>query len=144
MSEQSFQNHTKWFPPFHFFVMPVLLIHFVWSIVRWVKAECSVGALESVVTAAALVGLALTARLMALRVQDRVIRLEERLRCERLLPADLKTRAGELGTGQLVALRFASDGELPELARRVLEEKMTDRKAIKKMVKNWRADYLRA
>jgi len=77
-------------------------------------------------------------------VQDRVIRLEERLRCERLLPADLKPRIAEFTVSQLVALRFASDAELPALARKVLDEKISERKPIKQLVKNWRADYLRA
>jgi uncharacterized membrane protein YheB (UPF0754 family) len=101
-------------------------------------------ALVGVLTAAALVLLAFHARLFALRVQDRVIRLEERMRLERLLPDDLKSRIGEFQTGQLVALRFACDAELPALARKVLNDKVTDRKAIKKMVGAWRADYLRA
>jgi hypothetical protein len=79
-----------------------------------------------------------------LRVQDRVIRLEERLRMQRLLPADLQERIGEFAPGQLVALRFASDSELPGLARKVLDDKVAGGKAIKQMVKNWRADYLRA
>jgi len=144
MAEQSFQNHTKWYPPFHFFVMPVFVTNFVWSIFRWRAAEYSVGAFESMVMALALVVFMFTARLMVLKVQDRVIRLEERWRCERLLPADLRPRIGEFTTGQLVALRFASDAELPGLARKVLDEKLTERKAIKQLVKNWRADYLRA
>jgi hypothetical protein len=73
-----------------------------------------------------------------------VIRLEERLRYERVLPADLKPRIEEFTVSQLVALRFASDAELPGLARKVLDEKMNERKSIKQMVKNWRPDYLRA
>ena len=86
----------------------------------------------------------LSMRVMALKVQDRVIRLEERLRYERILPADLKPRIGEFTVAQLVSLRFACDAELPGLARKVLDEKMTERKAIKQMVKTWRPDYLRA
>jgi hypothetical protein len=86
----------------------------------------------------------LFARLFALSVQDRVIRMEERQRCERLLPGDLQVRIVEFEPGQLVALRFASDAELPALARKVLDEKLKDRKAIKRLVKSWRADYLRA
>jgi hypothetical protein len=82
--------------------------------------------------------------MFALSVQDRVIRLEERLRCERLLPQDLQARIVEFEPGQLVSLRFACDAELPALARKVLDEKMTDRKAIKQQIKNWRSDYLRA
>jgi hypothetical protein len=70
--------------------------------------------------------------------------MEERQRCERLLPQDLQGRILELEPGQLVSLRFASDAELPGLARKVLDEKIKNRKAIKQMIKNWRADYLRA
>jgi len=94
--------------------------------------------------AAALVTGGLCFRLFALKVQDRVIRLEMRLRMERLLPADLKARIEDFTVGQLIALRFASDPELPDLARRVLNDKVTQRKAIKQMVKNWKPDYLRA
>jgi hypothetical protein len=86
----------------------------------------------------------LTVRLMALHVQDRVIRLEERLRYERVLPSDLKPRAGELTVNQYVSLRFASDAELPALTRKVLDEKLDNRKAIKQLIKNWKPDYLRA
>jgi hypothetical protein len=94
--------------------------------------------------AAALIMGFLSARMFALTVQDRVIRLEERLRYQRLLPADLQPRIGEFTVNQLVSLRFASDAELPALARRVLDEKMNERKAIKQLVKSWRPDYLRA
>jgi hypothetical protein len=81
---------------------------------------------------------------MVLKVQDRVIRLEEQLRYDRLLPVDLKSRIGEFSVDQCVALRFASDAELPLLARKVLEGKLTERKAIKQMVSDWKPDYLRA
>ena len=144
MAEQNFANHTKWVPAFHFFVMPVLTFNFVWSIFRWKNAHFSLDGLVTILTAAALVVLMFLARVFALRVQDRVIRLEERLRMQRLLPADLQPRIGEFAPAQLVALRFACDSELPELARMVLDEKVAGSKAIKQMVKNWRADYLRA
>jgi hypothetical protein len=143
MAEQSFANHTKLVPTFHFFVLPVLVLNFVQSIYRFVhffKWDGFVGLL----TALALVVLAFNARLFALRVQDRVIRLEERQRLARLLSDDLQSRIAEFTTGQLVALRFASDDELSILARRVLNDKVTDLKAIKQAVKHWRADYLRA
>ena len=143
--EQNFSNHTRFFPPFHFFVIPVMLINFIWSIVRlWKVYNFSAYGFETVVVAAALLLGFLSARLMALKVQDRVIRLEERLRYERLLPADLKPRIGEFTIPQIISLRFASDVELPALARKVLDAKMNQRKPIKQMVKNWRADYLRA
>jgi len=77
-------------------------------------------------------------------VQDRVIRMEERQRMGKLLPDDLKQRIAEFTPGQLVAMRFAGDAELPALARKVLNDKLTDTKAIKQMVQSWRADHLRA
>jgi uncharacterized membrane protein YciS (DUF1049 family) len=144
MDQQNIANHGRFFPPFHFFVIPVMLINFFWCVYRWWKSGFSLGGFEVVLLAAGLLMGFLTARLMALKVQDRVIRLEERLRYERLLPADLQARAGQLEVAQMISLRFASDAELPALARKVLDEKMTDRKAIKQMVQEWRPDHLRA
>lgn len=144
MSEQNFANHAKYVPAFHFFVLPVLFLNIGWSIHLWKASLWSFdGAIWVLTSVAILVGF-LFARLFALSVQDRVIRMEERQRCERLLPTDLQARIVEFEPGQLVALRFASDAELPALARKVLDEKVKDRKAIKRLVKNWRADYLRA
>jgi hypothetical protein len=144
MAEQSFANHTKVFPPFHFFVLPVLLVNLgvqiYWLKVFWITFSGVFGVLLAL---ALLVGF-LSARMFALSVQDRVIRLEERLRYQRLLPTDLQPRIDEFTVAQLVSLRFASDTELPALARKVLDEKMQERKAIKQLVKNWKPDYLRA
>jgi hypothetical protein len=131
-------------PGFHFFVMPVMGLNFGWSIYRWKVAGFSLDAFISVLTAAALIMLMFYARLFALKVQDRVIRLEERMRLERLLPADLKPRIGEFTSGQLVAMRFACDAELPALARKVLTDNIRAGKAIKQLVQTWRPDYLRA
>jgi uncharacterized membrane protein YciS (DUF1049 family) len=144
MAEQSFRSHAKWVPLFHFFVLPVLLVNLGFSISWCVKASFAVGGVLSVVVAAALFIGMVMARVMAMRVQDRVIRIEERIRFERLLPADLHARIGEFTIDQLVALRFASNAELPDLARRVLEEKVNDRKVIKQMIKTWRPDLARA
>ena len=144
MNAQNFQNHGKVVPIFHFFVIPVFVINFGWSLYRLWHLGISFAGIFGVILAAALVVLVFEARLFALAVQDRVIRLEERLRYERVLPADLQGRCGELMIGQIVALRFASDAELPALARKVLDEKLTERKAIKQLVKNWKPDYLRA
>jgi hypothetical protein len=84
------------------------------------------------------------ARTFVLTVQDRVIRLEMRLRMERLLPPELRSRVSEFTVPQLISLRFAGDDELPVLARQVLDEKLSDRKTIKRRIKNWQADFLRA
>ena len=94
--------------------------------------------------AIALLLLAFNARIFALTVQNRIIRLEMQLRLPQVLPPDLKPRIPEFTLAQLVSLRFASDAELPELARKVLDEKLNDRKAIKKLIRNWQPDYLRA
>ena len=140
---QNFENHARFVPAFHFFVAPVFLLNVVWSIVRVVR-NFSVGTIMALLVAIALFLLAFTARIFALTVQDRVIRLEMRLRMQQLLPADLRGRISEYTVDQLVALRFASDVELPALARKVLDEKLTNRKAIKRMVQDWQADLLRA
>ncbi len=144
MAEQNFANHVKWVPLFHFFVLPVMLLNFGWSIYRLVHIRHWADGTVGVLTAAALLLLTFYARLFALAVQDRVIRLEERLRFERLLPEDLKARMPDFSRAQLVSLRFASDAELPTLARKVLSENLTDRKTIKLLIKSWRADHLRA
>jgi hypothetical protein len=144
MAEQNFANHVRMVPGFHYFVMPVMGLNFGWSIYRWKLAGFSLDAFISVLTAAALIMLMFYARLFALKVQDRVIRLEERIRLERLLPADLKPRIGEFTSGQLVAMRFACDAELPALARKVLTDNIPAGKAIKQMVQTWRPDFLRA
>lgn len=150
MSEQNFSNHTKLVPLFHFFVIPVLLLNLVQSLCflfpggshAW-GIFALLSALLNILVALALLALAFLARIFALRVQDRVIRLEERLRYERLLPEDLKPRIGEFTVNQLVSLRFASDAELPVLARKVLDGKVNRRRAIKQMIQNWRPDYHR-
>jgi Family of unknown function (DUF6526) len=144
MAEQNLSNHARVFPPFHFFVLPTLVFNFGWSIYRLKTYNFTIDAFLSVFVAAALIMGFLSARMFALTVQDRVIRLEERLRYQRLLPADLQPRIGEFTVNQLVSLRFASDAELPALARKVLDDKLSERKAIKHLVKNWKPDYLRA
>ena len=126
------------------FVLGTFLINFIYSVYRLVRSGLSLGAIIYLLVAAAFLVFAVFARRFALTVQDRVIRLEERLRFERLLPGDLKPRIGEFTVDQLIALRFAGDAELPALARKVLDEKLADRKAIKQLVKNWKPDHLRA
>jgi hypothetical protein len=140
---QNYSNHTRFVPPFHFVALPILAINLIYSIYRVIHIFLWENLL-TLLLAVALVLIALFGRLFALSVQDRVIRLEERMRMAQLLPADLRPRINEFEPAQLVALRFASDEELPELARKVLTDKIGERKAIKQMIKNWRADYLRA
>ncbi|MGB2635385.1 MAG: DUF6526 family protein [Candidatus Acidiferrum sp.] len=144
MTEQNYSNHVRWVPAYHFFVLPVFILNFGWSIFRLIRPGFSWDGVVHLLTAAALFVFAINARVFALAVQDRVIRMEERQRLAKLLPEDLRPRIGEFTKSQLVALRFASDEELPVLARKVLNDKVTDIKGIKQMVKNWRADYMRA
>jgi Family of unknown function (DUF6526) len=141
--EQNYKNHVRYVPVFHFFVLPMLLINFVWS-VRVAKHDFSADTVIASLTALALILAALYGRMFALAVQNRVIRLEMRLRLQELLPADLRGRILEFRPGQLVALRFASDAELPGLARKVLDEKLIDQKAIKQLIRDWQPDLLRA
>ena len=140
---QSFEKHARLVPVFHFFVLPVLMINLVWSLVD-LKNGITAGSVRNLAVAAALMVLAVIARVFALSVQDRVIRMEMQLRLERMLPAELRPRIGEFAVEQLIGLRFAGDEELPGLARQVLDEKLADRKTIKRRVKNWKPDYLRA
>ena len=107
---QTYKNHPRLFPPYHYFVLPVLLIHFL-NQIRHLWLAPSRATAWAVVVALALAALALFARVMTLRVQDRVIRLEMRLRLMQLLPQDLQSRINDLTPGQLVALRFASDAD---------------------------------
>jgi hypothetical protein len=151
MSEQqNFANHGKIVPAFHFFLMPVLFLNFASSVYLVHATARHAGgafpllhAILNLLLAVALIILAFLARIFALGVQDRVIRLEERLRYQQLLPDDLKPRINEFTISQVVALRFASDAELSGLARKVLDSKLNNRKAIKQMIQNWRADYQR-
>jgi hypothetical protein len=141
---QNFQNHGRVVPLYHQFVFPVFLVNLGWTIYRLVRSGVSFESVFGVLMALALLVLFFYARIFALTVQDRVIRLEMRLRLAEVLPAELRPRIPEFSVAQLVALRFASDAELPVLARKVLEEKLADRKAIKRLIRDWQADYLRA
>lgn len=141
---QNLQNHVRLVPPYHMFVFPVLFINIGWAIYRVVKLPISFATIFGVFLSVALLLLALYARVFALTVQDRVIRLEMRMRLADLLPPDLRPRIPEFTVAQLVSMRFACDAELPALARKVLDDKMSDRKAIKQLVKDWQGDYVRA
>lgn len=144
---QSYANHTRLIPLYHFGCAGILILNLLWRIYLLYGALMAGHGRGDTgmnfLLAVALVILWLFARIQPLTAQDRVIRLEETLRMERLLPAPLKARIGEFTPAQLISLRFASDGELPDLAAKVLDGKITDRKVIKQMVKNWRPDNLR-
>jgi hypothetical protein len=138
---QTLANHTRIDPIFHFFVLPVFglsaiaaAIHFLWH-PNWHSAAFFV---VGVAAATAVVRF----RQYSLKVQDRVIRLEERLRLAAFLPEPSRSRIAELTEQQLIALRFASDAEIPTLTERTLSEKLSPAD-IKKAIRAWRPDYWR-
>ena len=139
---QSYENHTRWHAPFHFFLAPVLLTNVVIAVVQLVR-DPSLDRGWWLVVSIALVVLGALARTNPLKAQDRIIRLEESLRYYQLLPEELARRATSLTTAQTIALRFASDEELEGLVREVLEGRLNKPDEIKRAVKNWRADTLR-
>ena len=139
---QNFENHAKIVPGYHYWATAFLVLPTLYFLFMAVR-HFSVQNLAVFLFAVGVIMIGLYARVFPLGVQDRVIRLEERMRLERVLPGDLKGRISELTTGQLVGLRYASDEELPELTRRVLDDGIVDKKVIKQAVKSWRADHQR-
>lgn len=138
---QTLGNHVRFDPVFHFFLAPVSIGLFFSAVVyairhpEWVTIWLAIASLVLVIAVFLI-------RVYSLKVQDRVIRLEERLRLSAALPPSQQARIGELTEGQLVALRFASDAELPALAMRCAQEKLPN-KEIKKSIRDWRPDYFR-
>ncbi len=139
---QTLANHGKFDPIFHFFLAPVLIACFITSIVFLFHGINALRIWLAVFSLAALV-LCTKTRSYALKVQDRVIRLEERLRLSALLPETLRARIPDLTEQQLVALRFAADAEVPLLVEKILRDNL-EPKAIKRAIQSWRPDYWRA
>jgi hypothetical protein len=140
--QQNFENHTRKVPLFVAGQL-VLMVNLIGRLVD-LRHGISFGSVMDVLVGAALIVLFVFARNSTLAVQNRLIRLEMRLRLAGLLPPDLQSRIPEFTLDQLISMRFAGDSELPALARKVLDEKLNDRKAIKQSVKDWQGDYLRA
>jgi hypothetical protein len=140
-SPQNFSHHARYDPLFHFFILPVFAITLLASIVHLAMRPRLHTAWLVVLMVAAVVAL-FKLRLYPLKVQDRVIRLEERMRLMTLLDPALRPRIAELTESQLIALRFASDAELPALALRALNERLAPRE-IKEFIQHWRADRWR-
>lgn len=139
---QSFENHSKIVVPYHYLMSIVFLANVLYSLWMLIR-EPGIGSALGFLVALALIGVYWYMRIFPLTVQDRVIRLEMRLRLLEVLPEEMRQRIGELSTGQLVALRFAGDGELPGLVKTILDEGIRDRKEIKKRIQDWQADHLR-
>ena len=139
---QSYANHARWFPPWHFFAIPVLAANVIVQIVRLVEQPALATAWTVVVAIALVTGL-ICARWMSLRVQDRLICLEETLRLQRLMP-DRALDIEQLTRAQFIGIRFASDAEVPHLLDRILAGELVTRGDVKQAVQHWRADHLRA
>ena len=140
--EQNFANHARLVAPFHYVALPILLLNLGYRI-YWLSGGLRFDAILDVLVGVALIIVALFARLFALGAQDRVIRLEMRLRMRELLPDDLQGRINEFTPTQMVGLRFAGDAELPALARKVLDENITKATPIKKEITDWQPDLHR-
>jgi Family of unknown function (DUF6526) len=142
-NSQTYKTHRRVVPAYHFGVLLALLAYFIWSVYELFQGVTGASVM-GLILSAALIVFAISIRSQILRVQDRVIRLEMRLRLRENLPADLATRAAHLPVRQLIALRFASNEELPELVREVLDGKVMNPNDIKQRIREWQADHLRA
>jgi hypothetical protein len=139
---QTFESHRRWLAPWHFFVIPVLLVNVILAARNAVDNPTLAAGWGVLIALALFLGISLS-RYMPLIAQDRMIRLEERARMARLLPADARGTEDDLTRSQYVALRFAPDEELPELVRRVRAGELKTATDIKRAIRNWRADHLR-
>jgi hypothetical protein len=140
---QSLKNHRRLVPTYHIGVLSALLVYIIFTAYRFAMTPGLDTAINLIVSLALMV-LAISLRSQILRVQDRLIRLEMRLRMQQLLPQDLRNQIDRIGVKQLVALRFASDAELPELTRQVLSGSLTTQSDIKARIRDWQGDFLRA
>lgn len=141
-SQQSYESHAQYVPPFHFLTSGLLGVFLIYSVYKVIV----VPSLDSAAILCLALGAALLfffTRAFATANQDRIIRLEEQYRLARLLPGDLVARIDDLDSSQLIAMRFASDSEIPELVRRVLDGNVRSGDQIKKMIRTWRPDLMR-
>ena len=142
MANQTYANHTRWFPLFHFVTFPLLLLNLIFQSVRLYQ-EPNTDRVVWVVLSVVLMLISLAARMQALKAQDRTIRLEERMRYREVLAPDLAQRAVNMPVGKIIALRFAPDEELASLVGQILDGKLKTSKEIKMAIKNWKGDYMR-
>ena len=139
---QTYANHVRKLPALYVGACAVVGLDLIWNLYRLIR-QPGIDAAMTVLFALAVGALAYFVRVNSLTVQNRVVRLEERLRLERLLPEELRSRIPELGVDHLVALRFAGDDEVTGLVREILEERLAARDEIKRRIRDWRADWLR-
>ena len=142
ITPQTFANHTRWQPPIHYFVLPVMLINVFWAVIVFVK-DPNWNSGWWIIVSLALLVLVFFVRLNPLKAQDRIIRLEERLRYQQVLSPSLLQQTSALKPGKIIALRFAGDDELEELVSAVLAGKFSKNSEIKRAIKHWRADTFR-
>ncbi|MFN2501321.1 MAG: DUF6526 family protein [Pyrinomonadaceae bacterium] len=140
--EQTYKNYVRWYPLVHFVIAPLLVLNLIYHAVRFYQGP-GTDRFVLLILGAVFILMNIAARLQALKAQDRVIRLEERLRYTKLLPPELASKAAEFPISTIVALRFASDEELSATVSEVLAGRLTSSKDIKAAIKNWRGDYLR-
>ena len=140
--EQNAASHSRYLPLFHFVVSPILLVYMLTSLYGLFQSPSRWTLLGALSSLAIWLGISL-GRTQALTAQDRIIRLEESLRLRRLLPAELHADIDKLARKEFVALRFASDAELPELFGRVRKGEFATPKEIKLAIRQWRPDNLR-
>lgn len=141
-NSQNLRNHARLDPAFHVVLSLVLLVNLIYSIIHLVRHVSWRSGWFVVLSAAAII-VFLKIREYPLKVQDRVIRLEERLRLQALAPAEWRPHIHRLSEDQLIGLRFAGDDEVVALATEALEQNL-NRKQIKERIRNWRADEWRA
>lgn len=141
---QNFGNHRRYDPPWHFagvMIVAAGVIAAIWHSYRHIDSRWDMCVAVYSVGILLVVG---RARAQTLIVQNRVIRLEQRLRLKALLAPALAARIDELTVSQLVGLRFAGDDEVSGLVERCLSGQLANGEAVKKEIKNWQADWLRA
>ncbi len=141
---QTYKNHTRFDPPWHFFIAPIFLLNVIFAIYATIHHWPNHHILFFwwIVLSIAMLFAVGKARAHSLVAQDRIIRLEEKLRFSALLPHELLARTPALTVRQIIALRFVSDDELPAMVQRTLDENLSE-KDIKKAINKWRPDYLR-
>lgn len=139
---QSFEKHAAWQPMFHFIASPITMLaalHLTWVAITDPTNRHIGDAVYAIAIAAGI----FASRVMSLTVQNRVIRLEMRLRLKEILPPALAARVNELTVRQLIALRFAGDAEMPALVERTLKGEFAKQRDIKAAIKDWQPDFLR-
>ena len=142
-ASQSYGTHRRWFPLYHYFALPILVANVAIAVAHLVRRPTLWNG-WLVILALALVAGVVASRASTLIVQNRLIGLEMRLRLAATLPAELRSRIPELRLRQLIALRFAGDDELPGLVERCLQGELATADAVKRAIRDWRPDFVRA